>query len=225
MQDFKKEAALAAVKLIRENSTVGFGAGSTIAHLINGIKENQALKGTITAVTSSFLTRQLLEDTGFLVKEMTTTGEVDLYFDGCDQFDRQLNALKSGGGIHTREKILASMAREFILLGDESKSVEKLDGKYPLVVEVIPDALAYVQRHLQEMLRPRECNVRLSKQKDGAVITENGNYLLDTWFNEFPDPAFLDEKIARLPGVPGHSLFYQLARRAIIAGPGGITIK
>lgn len=95
MQDFKKDAALAAVKLIKENSTVGFGAGSTIAHLINGIKEQGDLVTSITAVTSSFLTRQLLEVSGFRVKEMGMMQEIDLYFDGCDQFDRQLNALKS----------------------------------------------------------------------------------------------------------------------------------
>jgi ribose 5-phosphate isomerase A len=224
MNDLKQQAALAAVKLIKENSVIGFGAGSTIAHLVRGIQDDQALAGSITAVTSSFNTRLLLQRSGFAVKEMGDLQEIDLYFDGCDQFDSRLNALKSGGGIHTREKILASMAHEFILIGDESKYVEQLDGKYPLVVEVIPDALAFVIGRLQQTLRPSECTIRLSDRKDGAVITENGNYLLDCKWSVFPDPALVNEKVSRIPGVLEHSLFVNIARLAIIAGPDGIRI-
>ena len=224
MSDLKQQAALAAVKLIKEKSVVGFGAGSTIAHLVQGIKNVPALAGSIITVTSSFNTKQLLQQSGFVVKEMGDMEEIDLYFDGCDQFDSRLNALKSGGGIHTREKILASMAREFILIGDESKSVEMLDGKYPLVVEVIPDALAFVMNRLQQLLHPSECRIRLSDRKDGAVITENGNFLLDCRWTVFPEPALVNEKVNGIPGVLEHSLFVNIARLAIIAGPGGIKI-
>lgn len=223
MSDLKQQAALAAVKLIKEKSIVGFGAGSTIAHLVQGIRNVPALAGSITTVTSSFNTKLILQQSGFVVKEMGDMEEIDLYFDGCDQFDSRLNALKSGGGIHTREKILASMAREFILIGDESKSVEMLDGKYPLVVEVIPDALAFVMNRLQQ-LHPSECRIRLSDRKDGAVITENGNFLLDCRWTVFPEPALVNEKVNGIPGVLEHSLFVNIARLAIIAGPGGIKI-
>jgi len=224
MNDLKQQAALAAVKLIRDKSIVGFGAGSTIAHLVQGIKEQPALAGSITTVTSSFNTKLLLQQSGFVVKDMEDLEEIDLYFDGCDQFDSRLNALKSGGGIHTREKILASMAREFILIGDESKYVEQLDGKYPLVVEVIPDALSFVMSRLQQSLHPSECRIRLSDRKDGAVITENGNYLLDCRWPVFPDPALVNEKVIRIPGVLEHSLFFNIACLGIVAGAGGIKI-
>lgn len=224
MSDLKQQAALAAVKLIKENSIVGLGAGSTIAFLVQGIKDVPALAGSITTVTSSFNTKMLLQQAGFTVREMGDLREIDLYFDGCDQFDSRLNALKSGGGIHTREKILASMAREFILLGDESKSVDKLDGKYPLVVEVIPDALSFVMSRLQQLLHPSECRIRLGDRKDGAVITENGNFLLDCKWSVFPDPGMLNEKVKGIPGVVEHSLFFNIARLAMVAGPGGIKI-
>jgi ribose 5-phosphate isomerase A len=224
MSDLKQQAALAAVKLIKADSIVGFGAGSTIAHLVNGIKAEPELAGSITAVTSSYSTRLLLQQLGFAVKEMGDLREIDLYFDGCDQFDSRLNALKSGGGIHTREKILASMAHEFVLIGDESKYVEKLDGKYPLVVEVIPDALAFVMSSLQQLLNPSECRVRLSDRKDGAVITENGNFLVDCRWPVFPDPALVNEKVIRIPGVLEHSLFFNIASVGIIAGSEGIKI-
>lgn len=224
MSDLKQQAALAAVKLIKENNVVGVGAGSTIAHLVQGITNNEALAASITTVTSSFNTKMLLQQSGFVVKEMGDLREIDLYFDGCDQFDSRLNALKSGGGIHTREKILATMAREFILIGDDSKSVDKLDGRYPLVVEVIPDALAFVMSRLQQLLHPSECRIRLSDKKDGAVITENGNFLLDCKWTVFPEPALVNEKVNGIPGVLEHSLFVNIARLAIIAGPGGIKI-
>jgi ribose 5-phosphate isomerase A len=224
MSDLKQQAALAAVKLIRENSIIGLGAGSTIAHLVQGIKANPALAGSITTATSSFSTKMLLQQAGFAVREMGDLQEIDLYFDGCDQFDSRLNALKSGGGIHTREKILASMAREFILLGDESKFVDKLDGKYPLVVEVIPDALTFVMNRLQQMLHPTDIRIRLGDKKDGAVITENGNYLLDCRWTVFPEPALVNEKVTAIPGVLEHSLFVNLARLAMVAGPDGIKI-
>lgn len=224
MNDLKQQAALAAVKLIKENNVVGFGAGSTIAHLVQGIKEQPALARSLTTVTSSFNTKILLQQSGFVVKEMGDLQEIDMYFDGCDQFDSRLNALKSGGGIHTREKILASMAREFILIGDESKYVDKLDGKYPLVVEVIPDALAFVMNRLQQTLHPSECRIRLSDRKDGAVITENGNLLLDCRWSVFPEPGLVNEKVKGIPGVLEHSLFFNIARLAMVAGPGGIKI-
>jgi ribose 5-phosphate isomerase A len=116
------------------------------------------------------------------------------------------------------------MAREFILIGDESKYVDKLDGKYPLVVEVIPDALAFVMNRLQQTLYPLECRIRLSDRKDGAVITENGNFLLDCRWSVFPEPEMVNEKVAGIPGVLEHSLFFNIACLAIVAGPGGIKI-
>jgi ribose 5-phosphate isomerase A len=224
MKDLKQEAALAAVKLVKENNIVGFGAGSTIAHLINGIKTLPELAGSLVTVTSSYSTRLLLQQLGFTVKEMGDLPEIDLYFDGCDQFDNRRNALKSGGGIHTREKILASMARDFVLVGDAGKYVEKLDGRYPLVLEVIPDALSFAMSRLQQLLNPSECQVRTSDRKDGAVITENGNFLVDCRWTVFPEPELVNERVTRIPGVLEHSLFFNLARLAIIAGPDGVKI-
>jgi len=225
MQDLKREAARAALPFIQKDSTVGFGAGTTIAHLIGFIKEDPSLASSIITITSSFSTRLLLQNSGFRVAEMGSTPQIDLYFDGCDQFDRQLNALKSGGGIHTREKILAAMAHEFILIGDESKAVERLDGKYPLVIEVIPDAISFVLSRLPDLFEGVAASIRLADKKDGAVITENGNFLVDSRFTHFPEPALLNEKVGLIPGVLEHSLFYGMAHKAIVAGNNGIIIK
>jgi ribose 5-phosphate isomerase A len=220
--DYKMEAAKEALKLIRPGGTIGFGAGSTMANLIGLIKGDEALAASLITLTSSFTTRRLLQQEGFAVKEMGWADRVDLYFDGCDQFDRRLSALKSGGGVHTTEKVLASMADEFIIVGDYAKRVERLEPTYPLVLEVIPEALAFVSDRVAIFFNPVRSELRLSNKKDGAVITERGNFLIDCWFDPFPEPAVINDRMAGIPGVLEHSLFYNLAQRAIVAGPDGV---
>ena len=216
------EAAKEALKLIRPGSTIGFGAGSTMANLIGLIKGDEALAASLITLTSSFTTRRLLQQQSFAVREMGWTDRVDLYFDGCDQFDRRLSALKSGGGVHTTEKVLASMADEFIIVGDFAKRVERLEPTYPLVLEVIPEALSFVSDRVKKFFNPVKSELRLSNKKDGAVITERGNFLIDCWFDPFPEPAVINDRMAGISGVLEHSLFYNLAQRAIVAGPDGV---
>jgi len=220
--DYKMEAAKEALKLIRPGSTIGFGAGSTMVNLIGLIQGDEALAASLTTLSSSFTTRRLLQQGGFAVREMGWADQVDHYFDGCDQFDRRLSALKSGGGVHTTEKVLASMADEFIIVGDFTKRVERLESTYPLVLEVIPEALAFVSDRVKKFFNPVRSELRLSNKKDGAVITERGNFLIDCWFDPFPEPAVINDRMAGISGVLEHSLFYNLAQRAIVAGPDGV---
>jgi ribose 5-phosphate isomerase A len=222
MEDFKKEAAREAFKLIRPGCTVGFGAGSTMMHLIGFIKADKALMVSLKTLSSSFTTRNLLQQQGFEVRDSGWTTQLDLYFDGCDQFDKRLSALKSGGGVHTAEKVMAAMADEFILVGDAAKRVEQLDTTYPLVLEVIPEALAFVTDRVKKFFNAARSELRLSNKKDGAVITERGNFLIDCWFDPFPEPAVINDRMTGIPGILEHSLFYNLAQRAIVAGPQGI---
>jgi ribose 5-phosphate isomerase A len=220
--DYKMEAAREALTLIRPGQTVGFGAGSTMAYLIGLVGEDVGLTGSLKLLSSSFATRALMRERGFAVGEAGSTVGLDLYFDGCDQFDRRLSALKSGGGIHTSEKVMAAMADEFILVGDAGKRVERLGSDYPLVLEVIPEALAFVSDRVQRFFQPVKSALRLSDKKDGAVITERGNFLIDCWFDPFPEPAIINDRLIAIPGILEHSLFYNLAHRAIVAGPEGI---
>lgn len=225
MQDYKKEAAKEALKLIKPGMTVGFGAGSTMGHLIRYIKEDFPLSSSLTTVTSSFTTRRILLEEELVVCEAGWLSGIDLYFDGCDQFDWRLTALKSGGGVHTSEKVLAAMAAEFVLVGDSSKKVDRLDATYPLVVEVIPEALGYVSDRLKKFFNPLRSELRMAGSvKDGAVVTERGNFLIDNWFAVFPEPAMLNDRVKGIPGILEHSLFFNMASRAVIAGPQGIEI-
>jgi ribose 5-phosphate isomerase A len=224
MEDLKEMAAKAALSYIKPGSTIGLGAGSTVAHLINYLREDVSLLTGIITVTSSFNTLQLLQEHGFQVKDMASVSQLDLYFDGCDQFDHQLNALKSGGGIHTREKLLAAMADKFILLGDGSKYVTQLYTTYPVVVEVIPEAVPFVLKQIKRLFSLANPVIRLSNKKDGAVITENGNLLIDIWFRSFPPIDCINPRLKEIPGILETSLFYNMAHAAIIAGKKGVEV-
>lgn len=224
MEDLKQVAARAALDFIKPGQVIGIGAGSTMAHLVNYLKEDVTRWKHITTVTSSFNTRQLLLENGFTVKPINEVSQLDIYFDGCDQFDHHLNALKSGGGIHTHEKLLAAMADKFILVGDGSKYVAQLYTTFPVVIELIPESLPFVMQRIRDLFSLANPVLRLSNKKDGAVISENGNLLIDIWFRSFPPLDSLNQRLKDIPGILETSLFYQMAHAAIIAGKNGVEI-
>lgn len=222
--DYKKEAALNAAELVQNNSVIGLGAGSVMAHMVSILKEKVEAGLAVKILTSSFTTRLLLQQNNFIVPDTSSVSQLDIYFDGCDQFDKNLHALKSGGGIHTNEKILAVMADEFILVGDDSKYVEQLEVKYPLVLEVMPQILHFIHKAVNQLFPSVRIELRMSNKKDGAVISENGNYIVDLWFNEWPELSTINPALKTIPGIIETSLFYNIARRAVIAGKDGVRI-
>ena len=224
MMDLKEEADRTAVGFIKDNTIVGLGAGSTIAHLVKLLLPKITAGLPIQFVTSSYHTHQLLIQHALPVLPVSGLEKIDVYFDGCDQVDMQLNALKSGGGIHTMEKLLARMSDQFIIIGDESKLVERFDQKYPVVLEVLPQAAGYVPAYLQKLFPSSRNEYRVSEKKDGYVITENGNYLLDLFLSEWPDLLTLNGTLQNITGVLETSLFYRLANKAIISGVNGVKI-
>ncbi|SDP51915.1 ribose-5-phosphate isomerase [Mucilaginibacter sp. OK268] len=224
MADHKLEAAKAAFKFIKTGETIGLGAGTTVLHLANMIGQDEDLARSVVLVSSSFKTNTYLQEQGLNVKPASATKHLDIYFDGCDQFDQQLNALKSGGGIHTTEKILASMATEFILMGDDTKFVPQLNATYPLVIEILPQALQIVLDRLRLVYPDADIKLRMCDQKDGAVISDNGNLLADIRFTAPPQWQQLNIDVKMIPGIVEHSLFYGMATKVIIAGESGIRI-
>lgn len=223
--DLRKLAALEAVKYIKNNTTVGFGGGASIAYAIELLSErikNENL--TIQIITSSLATREVCKKHNVVLNEEINQKPLDLYFDGCDQFDFELNALKSGAGIHTLEKICASLASEFILLGDNTKRTEKFDTKYPVVVDVLPSALFFVMNKITETISGANPKVRIGKSGDDSALTENGNILVDIWFDVFPEPKTLHQQLKAITGVVETSLFIGLAHKAIVASDKGIEI-
>ena len=222
--NFKQEAAAKAITLINENDIVGLGAGSTMAYAIGFLKKRIENGLSVKLVTSSFTTKQLLVKENLPVFPTSLFKEIDIYFDGCDQFDKKLNALKSGGGIHTQEKLLASMAKQFVLVGDDTKLVDTFDVKYPLVIEMLPQSLSFVPFKIENLFPGVKTSIRMGDKKDGPVITQNGNYLLDVYFESWSDLHHINQSIKNITGVVETSLFYGLASKAIIAGENGVIV-
>jgi ribose 5-phosphate isomerase A len=222
--DLKKAAAEKAAEFIQHGQKIGLGAGSAIAHLA-GILSGKIREGLVASVyTSSFQTRRLLQENNIIVHDTAFVSNIDLYFDGCDQFDQQLNALKSGGGIHTSEKILAVMAGEFIIVGDETKYVDSFDTGIPLVIEFLPSTLSLVPAMIEKQFPGVKTALRISNKKDGAVITENGNYLLDVYFTKWPELVKINPLLKSIPGIVETSLFYGIAKKAVIGGSDGVVV-
>lgn len=219
-EDLKKLSAQEALKLISCGNIVGLGGGRSIAYLIEMLSEKPDLKVKI--VTPSIKTKLLCIKHGLEVLPTYSIDRVDVAFDGCDQVDRALNALKSGGAIHTREKLIASMAKDYILLVDKDKVVEKLEFKQPVAIEVLLEALGYVERVLKEI--GANPIVRVSSNKDGFLISDDGNIIIDAFFEKVEDIAQLDKKLNSIFGVIGTSLFVQKVTKVIVASEEGIEI-
>lgn len=226
MIELKKEAARAALSFLKPNQIIGLGAGATIGHLVNFIYKEVSFKDSMSFVTPSLQTAQLLQNCSLACLNYGELSKIDYHFDGCDQVDENLNALKSGAGIHTEEKICATMAQEFIILVDKDKSVPVLNTTFPLCVELLPKALTFVKSKIESLYSAHRVSlsIRMTSETNSPLISVNGNFLLDVYFETMPDLGELNETIKSLPGVIDHSLFYQIASKVIVASPQGIQI-
>ena len=214
----KKKCALYASKLVKDGMVVGLGGGSTISYLIDYVKDKD-----IKVVSPSSKTVLLAQKMGLTVLNTQYVDHVDIAFDGCDEVDSHLNALKSGGGIHTQEKIIASMADEYIVLVDESKFHETLAFKVPVVVEVLPKAYSVVKKKLEKLNGNVE--LRTASNKDGFLMSDEGNNLLDVYFDGVQDIRLLNQTLLMMPGVVDTSLFVDILTGMILVNDKGVFKK
>lgn len=217
----KKRCAKEALKYIKDNTIIGLGGGSTISYLVSFIKESGL---NVKVVTPSFNTASLCVKNGLEILPTWSVNTIDVAFDGCDEVDEELNALKSGGGIHTKEKIIAKMAKEYILLVDESKVVKSLDFKYPIVLEIMPESKSYVENIVKSL--GGEPSMRISNSKDGLTVSDNGMFLMDMMFEKkkVGSLEILDKTLKEITGVIDTSLFYNIATKALVVSEEGLRI-
>lgn len=202
-QDQLKQAvALAAVEYvltkIDTHSIIGIGTGSTANYFIDALaKHAHEFKGT---VASSEASAQRLQQHGIEVFDLNSVASIDIYVDGTDEANAQLELIKGGGAALTREKIVAAVAKEFVCIADESKWTNTLGG-FPLPVEVIPMARSYVARELVKL--------GASPVYRHGVITDNGNVILDLYDFLITDPKTTETAINNIVGVVTNGLFAQ----------------
>ena len=198
--ELKYAVGQAAANHVAENSTegsiIGVGTGSTANCFIDALAPFRArFKG---AVASSEATRRRLESHGIAVFDLNDVNALPFYVDGADEIDAGLNMIKGGGGALTREKIVAAVARKFICIADSSKVVATM-GRFPLPVEVIPMARAYVARELTRL----GGNPVLRE----GFVTDNGNVIVDVKGLVIIDPKGLEARINQIAGVVTNGLF------------------
>jgi ribose 5-phosphate isomerase A len=214
----KRFAAVQAARLIQDGMTVGIGTGSTIAFLIEELGRRVREEGMrVAAVPTSFQSRLLCGKLGIPVRDMQDSARLDLAIDGADEVDPRLDLIKGGGAAHTREKIVAAMAREFVVVVDESKLVPALGATFAIPVEVLPSGLAYVEGAVRELGGTSALRMAASG-KDGPVVTDNGQFVLDVRFPPGTDLRATDGKLHQIPGVVETGLFIDLARRVLVGG-------
>jgi len=212
----KKLAGAQASRLIQDGMVVGIGTGSTVAYLIEELGRRVREEGIhIVGVPTSFQSRLMCGQLGIPVRDMQDCTHLDLAIDGADEVDPNLDVIKGGGGAQTREKVVASMATEFVVIVDESKLVPALGTAFPIPVEVLPSSLAFVERVVREMGATPTLRMGTAG-KDGPVVTDNGQFLLDLRFAPGTDLRIADAKLHQTPGVIETGLFFDLARRVLV---------
>ena len=216
-------AAKRAVEFIEDGMAVGLGTGSTATLFIRELGERVKAGLRIRAIGTSDASRDLAQELGIPITSFEETPVLDINVDGADEVcvrpGAGLDLIKGGGGAHLREKIVASVAKKFIVVADSTKVVPVL-GKFPLPVEVFRFALPLVQRKLEALgLNPK---LRPARNGEGPWITDERNLILDCYCGAIPDPAKTAAEVRAIIGVVEHGLFLNMATLALVAGENGV---
>jgi ribose 5-phosphate isomerase A len=221
--DLRRLCAEKAMGYIKNNTVIGLGAGRNIACLIELIsKAVQQDNLKIKAITPSTATKKLCFTYGIEVIPTCLVEEVDAAFDGCGEADENLYASKGGGGVYTKEKIIGAMAKTYILLIDEQKLSLRLNPQHVVSIEIVKDSLGYVSKMLRNL--GGEPVVRTTDSKDGYLITDDGNFILDIKFANIQDFKQLNDDLNDIAGVIGTSLFIREVNKLIVAGEHGVRV-
>jgi len=226
MEELKELAGRHAASYVKNGMKVGLGTGSTVKYTIlelgRRIRDEDLI---ITCVPTSIQTEKLSIEQGIPLENLATLNGLDIVIDGADEFDENLILIKGGGGALVREKIVAQSSKSMIVVADESKKVKTL-GKFPLPVEVIQFSWDETKRKICEItnLHESKANLRLNKNSNEPMITDNGNYILDLSFEIIDNPLELEKTLISLAGVLDCGLFCGIADRIILASNNGIQI-
>ena len=220
-EEAKKRVAFEAVRHVEDGFVVGLGSGSTAAYVIQDIGRLIRQDGLqVLGVPSSSQAMLLAVRSGIPLTTLDEHPSLDLAIDGADEVDKKLNMIKGGGGALMREKIVASAAKKVVIVADETKLVEKLGTTFRVPVEVLPFALATVSMGIKEL--GGKPLLREGKGKVGAVVTDNGNYIVDVDFGPIDDAEELNQGLKFIPGVIETGLFMNMADIVYLGKKDGI---
>jgi ribose 5-phosphate isomerase A len=219
----KKNAAIKAVEEnVEKNMIIGVGSGSTIVYAVKRLGElNKEKSLNLKCIPSSFQSYQLIIQNGLELVSLEQYPQIDVDIDGADEIDKDLNLIKGGGGCLVQEKILASNSKKLIIIADFRKKSENLgtNWKQGVPIEVIPMAYFPILEKLKKLGGTPE--LRMAKSKSGPLITDNGNFIIDTDFGRIVDPLDIHNKIISIPGVVDTGLFVGMTNKVYIGNADG----
>jgi ribose 5-phosphate isomerase A len=213
----KQQVGAAAAAMVKSGSIVGLGTGSTAAFMIQALGDR--LKSgdlkDIQGVTTSFQGEVLARDCGIPLTTLDVIDGIDIAIDGADEVDPDLNLIKGGGAAHTQEKLVEAFSKQFIVIVDSSKLVDKLNLNFLLPVEVIPKALNPVTKAIERL--NGKVTLRMGVKKSGPVVTDQGNLILDVKFtNGIDDAVTLEKTLNNIPGVLENGLFVNMVDLVLV---------
>lgn len=219
IQEAKRNAALKAVKHVKDGFIVGLGSGTTVAFAIEALGERiKSEKISLLGIPSSYQAFQLAVQYGVPITTLDEHPIIDVTIDGADQITPELHLIKGMGAALAREKIVAAASKYNIIIADENKRVKVLgENSQAVPIEVLPFALSLAKSKISEL--GGNPIVREGKGKLGPIITDNGNMIIDAIFGLIKNPQELSVKVKMIPGVVETGFFVNLTDIAYIATP------
>ena len=216
----KRRAGEAAADAVDDGMVVGLGTGSTAAYAIETLGRAVEEGLDIVGVPTSLGARQRAIDCGIDLRGLDEIDGIDLAIDGADQLVGETGVcLKGGGGAHSREKLVADAAAKLHLVVDDTKLTDTLDQ--PVPIEVLPDAHTIVANSVRS--HGGEPTLRDATNKDGPVVTDNGNLVCDVDFGRIGEPASLAAQLSAIPGVVEHGLFVDYTTAVSVGRSDGVS--
>ncbi len=208
----KSAAGYHAADMVEDDMVIGLGTGSTVYYMIERLSSRVREGLRVTGIPTSYQTAMRAREYGIPLTTLDEHPVIDLAIDGADEVDPRLNLIKGRGAAMTREKCVAAAAFQFVVVVDEQKVVSRLSA--PVPVEVIPFAVTPAMAQLRGLgCRPV---IREGVKKDGPVITDNGNFVVDCTFSAMAEPAQIEDAIAGIPGVVESGLFCGFADKTTV---------
>ena len=217
----KQLVAIHAAKYVKSGMLVGLGTGSTANYFIEELSRRQLEENLkVTAIASSQVSMIKAQSLGLNVIALTQVAEIDLYVDGADEITPDMTLLKGRGYDLVLEKLLAKASKQFIVVADKSKLVDRIGTNYAIPIEVMPMAWKAAKHSLEAAGGIGD--LRQNATKDGLSISSHGSLVLDMAFDKSISEAALNLLINNTPGVVEHGIFYGLTSVVLIAGDGNV---
>ncbi|MDR2947657.1 MAG: ribose 5-phosphate isomerase A [Prevotella sp.] len=200
----KERVGMNIANKMKDRDIIGVGSGSTVyIALLAMAKRIRHESLHIQVIPSSMEISMTCIQLG-IPQTTLLDKKPDWTFDGADEVDPNNNLIKGRGGAMFKEKLLICNSKETYIIIDESKFVDKLGSKFPVPIEVFPISLPYVEQEVRA-LGATDVILRLAKGKDGPILTENGNFIIDAWFSLIDNG--LENRIKSITGVIESGLF------------------